>query len=323
MGAREGNAPATTIEQWVLRAGALAAAVASIVGVVALLWPDPADSPQQPSASLRKLVVDSNISLREYSQRQQLAAAQPGAPDQPHDGRVLLVTQTSQPPPEPPSTESQPPPTTDQPPAGAEEPPGETPDGPMPDTNGEPPQTEEQPPLGAAPLTEVAQELDERLPASELPDVCVYAEQEGEIELVCANTQALIWADDEPAAGEEQGTRTVDAGRVLRVLRGTRTGSSNEPVGVSVNFALTLRGLRGVPTDVRWSLYDARGRGRVPRDWLVNRRALTARPEADLDRASGSFWVPLPRRSGPFFVRVSIFGEDDRPLDFADSKRFR
>lgn len=107
------------------------------------------------------------------------------------------------------------------------------------------------------------------------------------------------------------------------MLRGTRTGSANEPVGVSVNFTLTLRGLKGEPTDVRWSLYDARGRGRVPRDWLVNRRALTARAESDSDSASGSFWVPLPRRQGPFFVRVSVFGQGDRQLDFADSKRFR
>lgn len=61
MSGREADSKLKPIERWVLRAGALAAALASIAGVVTLLWPDAAESPRQTAASLRRLVVDPNI----------------------------------------------------------------------------------------------------------------------------------------------------------------------------------------------------------------------------------------------------------------------
>ena len=60
----------------------------------------------------------------------------------------------------------------------------------------------------------------------------------------------------------------------------------------------------------------------MPREWLVNRRALVARPEVASDRASGDFWVPLPRRRGPYFVRLGVYDEGTR-LTFADTESFR
>jgi len=313
MGGRERSERAKAVERWVLRAGALAAALASIAGVVTLVWPDSSDSPRQTTASLRKVVADPNISLREFSERQRLAATGVRGSDGVHDGTrvsLRLVAQTSDPETGTTSTQPEPPPTIEQPPGPAETSP------------------EEELGIGgeagvlAEPQRDVAAELEQRLPTNELPAGCRYETREGRIELVCSTNEALSWADDESEAGDE-GTRAADAQRVVRVLRGTRTRSGNEPVGVSVNFTLILQGLAGVRTDVRWSLYDAGGGTRVPRDWLVNRRALTTRPQADSDSASGSFWVPLPRRPGPFFVRVSVFGPGHRQFDFADSTRFR
>jgi hypothetical protein len=47
------------------------------------------------------------------------------------------------------------------------------------------------------------------------------------------------------------------------------------------------------------------------------------RPEAAFDRSSAEFWVPLPRQTGPFFVRLSVFDDQGERLAFADSKAFR
>lgn len=306
MGGRERSDKAKAAERWVLRLGALAAALASIAGVISLAWPDAPGAPKRTAASLRKLVADPNISLREFSDRQRLAA---GGDSQ---VSVRLVAQAVEPEPSAPGAAPEQPPPAEQPPPGTTE---TSPEGEL--------EAGEDPGVLAEPQRMAAQELVQRLPPSELPAGCGYEPEAGRMKLVCTTNQALSWADDESDAGDEPGTRTADAQRVVRVLRGTRTRAGSEPVGVSVNFTIVLEGLAGVRTDVRWSLYDAGGGTRVPRDWLVNRRALTTRAEADSDSASGSFWVPLPRQRGPFFVRVSVFGPEHRQLDFADSRRFR
>ena len=113
---------------------------------------------------------------------------------------------------------------------------------------------------------------------------------------------------------------------LLKVLRGTRErqlpGDTPEPVGVTLNFDLTLEGYEGKRVDVRWSLYNADDGVRVPRDWLVNRRALVAEPDAPSERASSDFWIPLPRQRGPFFVRLTAYDGESR-IARADSKPFR
>ena len=114
---------------------------------------------------------------------------------------------------------------------------------------------------------------------------------------------------------------------LLKVLKNTRAVSlpsgATEPLGVTLSFDLELEGFKGRSVDVRWSLYDAGARERVPRDWLSNRRALAMRPEAAFDRPSAEFWVPLPKQRGPYFVRLSAYDDQGKRLDSADSKSFR
>ena len=92
---------------------------------------------------------------------------------------------------------------------------------------------------------------------------------------------------------------------------------------MTVSFDLQLEGFKGRRSYVRWSLYDARADRRVPRDWLINRRVLSMRGKANSDRASKEFWVPLPRRQGPFFVRVSAYDDQGTRLTYEDTKAFR
>jgi hypothetical protein len=119
------------------------------------------------------------------------------------------------------------------------------------------------------------------------------------------------------------------ASRLAKLLAGTRMnpassgGGEVEPVGVTVNYNVSLTGFRGHRVSVRWSLYRAAAGVQVPRDWLRNQPVRWLEGEADKDSASDSFWVPLPEIEGPFFVRVGVFDQDDVRLDYADTSSFR
>jgi hypothetical protein len=119
------------------------------------------------------------------------------------------------------------------------------------------------------------------------------------------------------------------ASRLAKLLAGTRMnpaspgGGEVEPVGVTVNYNVSLTGFRGHRVSVRWSLYRAAAGVQVPRDWLRDQPVRWLEGEADKDAASDRFWVPLPKIEGPFFVRVGVFDQDDIRLDYADTSPFR
>ena len=127
------------------------------------------------------------------------------------------------------------------------------------------------------------------------------------------------------------GVRSDDSGEraqaVLAALRQTRTraaksGGRLEPVGVSVSFEVTLEGFSGRRVDVSWSLYRARGGGRVPYSWLINHPVLQLTGEAENDTASKEFWVPLPKKRQRFFVRISVLTQNGTKLTFKDTRSF-
>ncbi len=119
------------------------------------------------------------------------------------------------------------------------------------------------------------------------------------------------------------------ARQLARVFRGTRTVRSpgdprkRELVGAAVDFNVSLTGFRGRTVQVRWSLYSATQRVRVPRAWLRNQRIMLLRGEADRDSASAQFWVPIPELRGPFFIRVGVYDGAGGRLDYADTEAFR
>jgi hypothetical protein len=124
--------------------------------------------------------------------------------------------------------------------------------------------------------------------------------------------------------------REVDEETVAKQLRAlliaTRTrsvsGDRVQPVGITVNFNVSLTGFKDRTVAVRWSLHHAGG-GQVAREWLRNRPALWLVGEAEKDSAGSDFWVPLPKSTGPFFVRVGVYDEDGVRLDFADTPLVR
>jgi hypothetical protein len=116
------------------------------------------------------------------------------------------------------------------------------------------------------------------------------------------------------------------ARRLRRLLAASRleatTGGKVVPVGVTVNYDVSLTGFRGRRVTVLWSLYSRNG-GTLPSDWLRNEPATWLKGEVDKDSASDSFWVPLPKMEGPLFVRLGIYDEDGVRLTYRDSETIR
>jgi hypothetical protein len=321
-----------SVSDIVLRAGAVAGALASIVGLGALLWPD---SPGRLAASLENVEADVNVGLAEFSARQRTAEAgtaveitRPPGGARPYT--VLAGVQSERDLAQQPEPEGAPesPPAEAPPEATSPAEPEVDPQA-QPETGVEPEmETGAQRQLDELSEAQVVDEVEEKLPSEKLPPGCEYelAGGDGAAELQCAHVQALRFLAPGDVDEESSGQATVAAKDLLKVLRGTRvrplSGGTSEPLGATLNFDLSLEGYEGKRVEVRWSLYNARADVRVPRDWLVNRRALVAEPDAPSERASNDFWVPLPRQRGPFFVRLTAYDGGTR-IARADSETFR
>jgi hypothetical protein len=116
------------------------------------------------------------------------------------------------------------------------------------------------------------------------------------------------------------------AGQLAKLLAASRMqliARGKIPIGVTVNYNISLTGFRGRRVTVRWSLYSVPGGNPVPASWLRNQPVHWLQGEANKDSASDSFWVPLPKIRGPFYVRVGVYDDDNVRLDFENSKTFQ
>jgi hypothetical protein len=131
-------------------------------------------------------------------------------------------------------------------------------------------------------------------------------------------------------------TRTKDAAAAAAAVKRFRSGAiagdtarkreiasiADDLIGEVVTFRVRIVGLVGRCSYVRWSLYDAKTRRRARESQLTNRDALYFHAEAVEDVARSNVWVGLPRRQGPFFVRLELFKQEGGGLAGADSPRF-
>ena len=340
-----------------LRAGAVATALAAIVGLVTLLWPD---APPRLKAQLDHFQADTNVRLSEFAARQRVADAGTTPSRRlavSHRSRqggqavMLLATHGGSrelpllaggddggggngggggPFPDP-GTEPllpEPEPSTTLPEPRVEREGTKRMDGPNGQSSPAPDTRRKQ---GSVPSSgqviskpTLSKRVDKKLPLPEMfPDEARGACSSGR-KVRCKKGSPGAVAIDALTGG---GGVVAYAKALLKVLKNTRAVSlpsgATEPLGVTLSFDLELEGFKGRSVDVRWSLYDAGARERVPRDWLSNRRALAVRPEAAFDRPSAEFWVPLPKQRGPYFVRLSTYDDQGKRLAYADSKSFR
>jgi hypothetical protein len=105
-----------------------------------------------------------------------------------------------------------------------------------------------------------------------------------------------------------------------RVVESSGAGK-RVPAGADIDFDVTLDGLKGRLVTIRWTLFRARDGKPVPRDWLRYRKVLAVTPKRASEPENREFWVPLPKRHGPYFVRLVVVG-DGGPVRHQDSDPF-
>lgn len=106
----------------------------------------------------------------------------------------------------------------------------------------------------------------------------------------------------------------------LRTVK-PRGSTKPEPVGVVVVVNVDLSGLRGKPVLLSWSMWQKNGVTRLYREWLNERLAYRMTASSDHDTASVDFWIPLPKATGPYFIR-SRMAVGNATLTTADSEPF-
>jgi hypothetical protein len=310
----------------ILAAGAVATALGAIIALAQAIWPDPPKPAERLSATISELQVDPKVPLAEYLEER---------PDAGRDARrtasvsrqvfaAASVAQSSTPmvitdPPPPPRTPDPPPPPT-------------TPDPPPPtttSTTADPPTTTSTTPAGEPPPPPQTGARDRRIvtllsevETRPIQDVLALTTDPSEPVPTTAMMQFVdqIVVDDGDAPPQE--VRQVLASSRLQLTRSPGAPQKLSPLGVVVNFRAEIEGFRGKRSVVRWSLFDARQGTRMPQPWLRNRRALTLIPEAGKDGGTPAVWVPLPRKRGPYFVRLELLDDRGTRLAKADTESF-
>jgi hypothetical protein len=102
------------------------------------------------------------------------------------------------------------------------------------------------------------------------------------------------------------------AGLLDRDTRTTGTHShanskgQSQPVGEFVTADLELKGLKGQPVTLSWSIFAQDSADQLPSQWeghfVVYRLVATT----DDDSGTVALWVPLPRQHGPYVVRLTL-----------------
>lgn len=296
----------------VLTAGALATAI----GAILALLPDPGPDPEAKVARVRVGLM----TLDEYVLRRQSRAslAQPrfvaylaqddsavqGASPGTDDGDGAGAQDTPQPngtAPQQNGTQT------------GEDPGQTTTDAPPPSTT----TTDEDPAGGTRSLSSalrehLAQGVSQALEHPEVSDVQVPSVcAEPPVDSACGDLMFLVRPADPHGAEGDDSPEQIEQ-RLVQVFAHARTApvdasTGKRPLlGVEVNFDVALTGLEDESVDLHWSLHGARGDlGGVPRAWY-DEHVLDIEPESDDEVRPQHIWVPLPQHKGPFFLRLAI-----------------
>ncbi len=111
---------------------------------------------------------------------------------------------------------------------------------------------------------------------------------------------------------------------VRQVVKGSRTTwvkktRKREMVGAVINVNVELIGLRGKRVLLSWQFWRGDGHTQVYGNWLNDNYAYEIIPGSNHDSAALNFWIPMPKKKGPYFIRTKLT-KDGQPLATIDSK---
>ena len=306
-----------------------AGAVATAIGAILALWPDPAPPVVELRAELTELSVDENVTLSEYEERhKELDGSSAPGPRELSSYSAAQPTPTSTTPAETTHTETT---TTTTETTETSTTATQSTETETTETQTGTTQTETEPTdpddLGddiivVPSLNEVAEvrlgavlrekfERPSSVPQPQLAEVCITGLHKPECGL--SSTVAFMHVADD--------TDPEEIAEDLEELLSNTQTDGNEPLGVTVYYRISVTGFRDRNVDVRWELHRPNG-PKLPFAWLRNQRAALFKGEAERDSASPHFWIPLPEGIGPFFVRLTALDEDGVPLAHARTPTF-
>jgi hypothetical protein len=352
--------------KWLVAAVITAGALATAIGGIVALWPDPPSPVEELRAEISSVTVDAPVTLDEYQARREAESdagekSSAPAPRRPAPRASLAAVTLPRSPVEtapgvaptrspsittPPATTA---PITTAPITTAPAttaPPTTTP--PAATTTPAPPTTA--PPVMTTPTTTDPEDDDEGLVVkvrlgdqartrmhegvrqalespgvdqTDIGDACSTDLTDPDCGLSSLGVSLRLVGKDGTSAPDPD---PLLAEQLTKILTGIRTESlpsgQSQPVGVTVNYKITLTGFRGRIAVVRWALHSRAGT--VPRPWLGSQVASRLKAEAENDTATPQIWVPLlPKDEGPFFVRLEVFNDLGERLDFRDTPDFR
>jgi hypothetical protein len=297
--------------KWLVGVAAAVGTIATAIAAVAGLWPDPPAEPAELGADLSHVSIDPSVTLDEYAVRQGAEVAWTPRGTAVFAADVVAQAETG---------------GATIPEAGASGPEG---DGDGPHGDGDFVLELRLSPEATARVKEGFLDALGDLPVDETQigfSQC-FVNLSGP---TCGMSSEMgpggIGVFEEDGSETEVSAATI-ADRMSLILAGTRTLLSDQGetqlLGAIVDFDITLRGFRDRRANVRWSLFDTGGGGPVPHEWLKGQVALWLEGQAQTDSGSGTFWVPLPKNEGPFFVRLGVYDEDGDRLDYEDTQSVR
>jgi hypothetical protein len=318
-GAEESDQRQPTVGDLVIRWGLIAGGIATIVGLGVLVWdlvhPDP---PPKLDARFEQVAIESGVTFGDFKGQLQVAATR--VPEL--ELAALQVDETATP------STTRSPTTTATATATSSATVSPTATGTAtidPAARGV--QVEPSDAPGEIMLTPVNAARG-RPSAVALPSGCRFAEESEKI--VCDGQLSLTWATQNRSAQPDEEEAVVSARRFIRVLRDTRLRTIvrrgkrfTEPLGIAVTVDAVVEGYRGKRVDVRWSLHRGSSGRTSTRAWLANRRVLRRTLEANSQRISADFWVPLPRSHARSFIRIGIYDSQGRRLTYRDTRHFK
>ena len=302
-----------------------AGAVATAIGAIGALWPDPPAPTAELKAELSELLVDEPVTLEEYTIRHdELEGSSAPSPMQHRHTAALTVPLPTQPALESETTKTE---TTTTDTTGTETTETETTETDTTGTESVPTTEEDDDPTVVVP--DLSDEARERLregvrralgqgevAAFSVGEAC--ASGLGDPECGLSSTALFMKLGEDASAPEVAENLT----EVLEETRTVETGSgTKEPVGATVNYRISMTGFNGREVDVRWELHRPEG-PILPHKWLKNQRAGLLRGEAEKDSATPYFWIPLPDEPGPFVVRLIALDEDGDRIAQRDTDPF-
>jgi hypothetical protein len=111
----------------------------------------------------------------------------------------------------------------------------------------------------------------------------------------------------------------------LKLVHGSTDGVDPEQlrqVGKLLGFRVEAVGYKGKRLPIRWTTLSARGEP-VAELELNDQLALEVKPEECTDSGRRSVWAQNPASPGTYMVELTLFDDDNEPLDAARTGTFR